>query len=129
MLAFAEGIYSIHIESIIQKGVRQKKCNLTVWQLLGLEKFFPERAFGKLRKVLAFAEGVVKVWAFAEGAVKKVFASLEMCWHWLKDLFKMYRLINLIFFRDLVFQEVITCHIDDDIKSFLHRFPPDSIRI
>jgi len=76
VLAFVEGIYSIHIGSIIQKGVRQKKCNL---------------------KCLAAAEGVVKVWAFAEGAVKKVFASLEMCWHWPKDLFKMYRLINLIF--------------------------------
>ena len=47
-------------------------------------------------KALAFAGGVVKVLAFAEGAVKKVLASLEMCWHWLKDLFKMYRLINVI---------------------------------
>jgi len=28
------------------------------------------------------------VLAFAEGAVKKVLASLEMCWYLLKELFK-----------------------------------------
>ena len=60
-------------------------------------------------------------------------ASLEMCWHWLKELFKMcwqachawdlkkkllpYK-CNL--FKDPVFQEVLTCYIDDDRKSFLH---------
>ena len=39
--------------------------------------------------MLAFSEGAVKVLAFAEGVIKKVLASLKMCWHGLKELFKM----------------------------------------
>jgi len=33
-------------------------------------------------------ESFYQVLAFTEGAVKKVFGSLEMCWHLLKELLK-----------------------------------------
>ena len=75
-----------------------------------------------------------KVLKFAEGAVKKLMASLDMCWHWLKELFKMcwqachawdLKMKNILpykcnLFKDPVFQEVLTCYIGNDRKSFLH---------
>ena len=49
----------------------------------------------KLRKVLEFVKETVEkfgklrnVLAFAEGAVKKMLANLEMCWNLLKELLK-----------------------------------------
>ena len=55
---------------------------------------FPEGAFksiGKLKSVLAFPEG----------AGKKVFASLEMCWHSLKELSKIFgKLRNVLAFAE-----------------------------
>ena len=45
--------------------------------------------FAGWKKVLQASVGkLTKVLAFTEGAVKKVFGSLEMCWHLLKELLK-----------------------------------------
>ena len=49
------------------------------------------------RNGLAIPEGAIKKWftkknelAFVEGAVKKGSASLEMCWHFQKELLNKY---------------------------------------
>jgi hypothetical protein len=41
------------------------------------------------------------VQSFPEGAIKKVFASLEMCWHSLKELSKIFgKLRNVLAFAE-----------------------------